>query len=326
MIDMHAHAVPEDPTLGMRDGLRGGAAWPAMVVLEDGRRAVTVGKVRRVLDENAWDLRHRCRVLDAQHIGLQVVSPMPSLIPTWAPDKAAGEYSRRLNAWLAEQIASVPHRYLGFGVAPMHDLDGAITALSQIRRLGMAGVEVPSRVGESSIGSAEFGPFFAAAAELDLIVFIHAVQSPEWLCFSPGIVANAVTFPPEVGLALNMLLTTGTLAALPNLRLLASHGGGTFVFTLGRLRYAWERSAELRAAAPEDPLEYARRIYVDTLVFDPNILRFVAETLGEERIVTGTDHPFVELPAGALLESVTGLSNEFEGRVRASNALRLLRR
>ena len=40
------------------------------------------------------------------------------------------------------------------------------------------------------------------------------------------------------------------------------------------------------------PSEYLRQIYVDTVVNEPAVLRFILDYLGADRVLLGTDYPF----------------------------------
>jgi len=64
-----------------------------------------------------------------------------------------------------------------------------------------------------------------------------------------------------------------------------------------------------RVVMPDDgpsPLEYARRFYYDSLVFDRRALRFLVDLLGPDRLLVGSDFPAMprEDPAGRTLRSL----------------------
>jgi aminocarboxymuconate-semialdehyde decarboxylase len=49
---------------------------------------------------------------------------------------------------------------------------------------------------------------------------------------------------------------------------------------------------ELAEAMPSSPSEQARRLYYDTLVFDPATLNLLVERFGASQLMIGTDYPF----------------------------------
>ncbi len=111
----------------------------------------------------------------------------------------------------------------------------------------------------------DFEPFFAAAEALGAAVFVHALAS---------------------------LITGGTLLGHPGLRLAFSHGGGAFGLVLPRLMHGWRSSPALADAVPRSPLQLARGLYYDTLIYDRDTLRFLIERFGITQLCIGTNHPF----------------------------------
>ena len=80
-------------------------------------------------------------------------------------------------------------------------------------------------------------------------------------------------------------------------------------------------TAEGRASISRPPSEYMRGIYVDTLTHSPRGLRLILDSLGDERIVLGSDYPFrmgTRNPIGALGPLALGPGTL--GRLRSDNA------
>jgi len=55
------------------------------------------------------------------------------------------------------------------------------------------------------------------------------------------------------------------------------------------------------------PVEYARRFYYDSLVFDRRAVRYLIDLLGSDRLLVGSDFPAMprEEPAGRTLRSMS---------------------
>jgi aminocarboxymuconate-semialdehyde decarboxylase len=58
-------------------------------------------------------------------------------------------------------------------------------------------------------------------------------------------------------------------------------------FLSGRLRQNFEVTPGIG-----DPIDALSRIYTDTVLHDPRVLRFVTEIVGADRIMMGSDAPF----------------------------------
>ncbi|MBL3960783.1 amidohydrolase, partial [Bacteroides thetaiotaomicron] len=71
-----------------------------------------------------------------------------------------------------------------------------------------------------------------------------------------------------------------------------AHGGGSFAFLLGRVQNAWEQRDIVREDCPHPPVSYLDRFHVDSAVFDRGALRLLVDTMGEDRVMLGSDYPF----------------------------------
>ena len=73
----------------------------------------------------------------------------------------------------------------------------------------------------------------------------------------------------------------------PGIKLVLSHGGAAIPTVMGRLKKSY-----LGQPTPGDPAEGFKKLYFDTVVFDPAVLRFVVEAGGVDKMMMGTDYPF----------------------------------
>ena len=68
---------------------------------------------------------------------------------------------------------------------------------------------------------------------------------------------------------------------------------------LPRFQHNWGGSWNEEPAADAtskgtSPLEYARRFYYDTLVFDRRLIRYMIDILGHTQLMPGSDYPFMQ--------------------------------
>src|SRR5207249_5842925 len=96
----------------------------------------------------------RIRFLDQYEIGVQVVSPLPVLLPHWAPPREASEVARWQNEAIADFVAKRPDRLIGLGTVAPQDPSGTLPVLDQVVDLGLAGVEIGTTYGGSELGDA----------------------------------------------------------------------------------------------------------------------------------------------------------------------------
>ncbi len=275
VVDIHTHFVPEQfPPMGDRPG---GDRWPQMhrVDAHTGQVMIAGRNFRTVTDE-CWSAEVRLAEMDAVGVSRQAVSVMPELLTYWAEPAAARDFGRLLNEGIVELMGQAPDRFSGLGMVPMQDPEMAAAELSQVKALGMVGVEIGSNVAGRSLGDPAYLPFFQEAAALGLAVFVHSFHplGTERIV-GPGGLDNYVGFPLEQAFAVASLITGGVLERCPDVRIACSHGGGGFAMVLPRLTHGWRITPALQQALPRSPDEYARQLYYDTLVYDPRAVRYL---------------------------------------------------
>lgn len=252
------------------------------------------GKVYRTVSDRCWSASRRVADLADMGLGLQAISPMPELLSYWMEARDAAGLLRYINEQIAEMVDLSDGKLCGLGAVPLQDIDLAIAELDHvIDTLGFAGVEVGSNINGRPIGAPEFAPFFAAAEAKGAAVFVHALRPCGMeRVIGPKQLQQALGYPGDVGLAAASVLTTNLIERFPGLRIAFSHGGGTLAMLLPRLEQARRVFAPLQEAISASPTEQARRLYFDSLVFDPATLRHLVAVFGASQIMIGTDYPF----------------------------------
>jgi aminocarboxymuconate-semialdehyde decarboxylase len=199
-----------------------------------------------------------------------------------------------VNGATAELVAKGNGRFVGFGMAPVQDPELAARRLEEVRALGLRGIEIGSHVDGVPLGEAKLDPLYAAAEELNLAIMVHPLRPTgmERLGEKPELAAVAA-FPLETAFAATSLLAGGVPERFPGLRILLSHGGGALPWILPRLDHAWGLGGSLKALFPAQPSHSARHFYYDTVLYSSRSLEFLAATVGRERIVIGSDYPFL---------------------------------
>lgn len=315
-IDVHTHVVPRGLPFGHDDRF-------ATLTADGDRGDVVVGgRLFRTVTRAAWDTSARLADMDRQGVAVQVLSVMPELFSYWAEPTMGRTFCAALNSAIAGMVEDAPDRFIGLGTVPLQELGVAVECLEEVHALGLAGVQIGSNVNGTSAGSPTFLPFFQAAAELGLCVFVHAFHPPQWDCVPDPPMAAAVTFPPEIGTCMAAVIANGVLDASPGLRLGASHGGGTLPLHLPRMEAFW-------GDRPGSAIDAARSMWFDTLTYRPDTLRALLDLVGTDRVFIGSDAPFFAPPPGYVLDEldrVAPLDPADLDRIRRSNALAFLGR
>jgi aminocarboxymuconate-semialdehyde decarboxylase len=325
-IDVHTHFVPENfpdcPSASVA------AQWPSTVPAAQccHRHVMISDKIYRTVSDQCWSASRRISDMAQMRIGRQVLSPMPELLSYWLPLEAAQVLLRDMNEQLARLVAEHPQSFTGLGAVPLQDVNAAIAELRHCHQLGLAGVELGSNVNGRAIGAPEFHPFFEAAQDLSMAVFVHAVR-PAGMerLVGPGQLEQAVAFPGEIGLAGASVITSNLMLQFPRLKIALSHGGGSLGLLLPRLEHAWKSFPALQKSVHESPSAQARRLFYDALVYDASALCYLVERFGAEQLMLGTDYPFAIQepdPVGRLAEA--GFDARVSELMLRANAARFL--
>jgi len=324
-VDVHTHVVPA--RFPHYAGGRGAEPrWPTMVEVDACHRSVVIeDRVFRTVPSDSWDPAVRTGQIADRGLAHQVLSPMPELLSYWLEPADGEAMCRFLNDFIAGLAAHDLGRFTGLGAVPLQDMDAAIRVLEHAAStLGLAGVEVASHVNGTPVGHPSFQPFFEAAQALDMVVFVHALR-PTGLerLVGPAALEYALGYPTEVGLAAASMITGGTLARFPRLRVAFSHGAGTLGQMLPRLEHAWNVLPGFRVEGGPSPRELARRMFVDDLVYDGQAIRHLVDLFGPTQLMLGSDYPFAIQdpdPVGRL--ATAGLDPATHSAVLRDNALR----
>jgi aminocarboxymuconate-semialdehyde decarboxylase len=284
----------------------------------------------REIEDNCWSPERRLEECDRDGVTVQVLSTVPVMFSYWAEPRHGLELARLLNDHLAGVVARHPRRFVGLGTVPLQDAELACGELERcISGLGFAGIQIGTHVGARNLDDPALFPVFQTAERLGAAVFVHPwdMLAPErmrsyWLPWLVGM-------PAEAALAICAVIFGGVLERLPRLRIGFAHGGGAFPGTFGRIARGFEARPDLVAARnPNPPSDYLRRIYVDSLTHDAEMLRLLLKLHGKERVALGSDYPFPlgEPQPGSLIRSMPDLDESTRTRLLHGTAFEFLNR
>jgi aminocarboxymuconate-semialdehyde decarboxylase len=133
----------------------------------------------------------------------------------------------------------------------------------------------------------------AAAEALDVPVFLHPAQPAPAPRAGRFALNQVVQYTFDTTLCLGSLISGGVLDRFPKLRLIVSHGGGALPYLVGRFDVMHARADKGQGIVARDkPSSYLRRMWYDTILHDPQALRYLASRVQTDRIVLGSDDSF----------------------------------
>jgi aminocarboxymuconate-semialdehyde decarboxylase len=326
-VDVHAHLLLPEVEALVAD-LPGLAEARALDARRNGPAAQAVsGPMVRERVPILTDVRLRLAAMDAQGVDVQLVSPSPSHYHYWADEETAEKLYRLAGEATAAHCAQAPDRLRGLGLAPLQHPEQAVRALEHALDQGLLGVEISSHAPGRELSDPAYEPFWKRAEETGAILFLHPFGCTLDERLDQWYLSNTVGQPTENAVALSHLIFSGVLDRHPELKLIAAHGGGYLPTHIGRSDHAWSARSDAGAGCAHLPSSYLKRLYFDSLVHDPQVLRALIGAVGADRVLLGSDFPFdmgTEDPVGAL--RAAGLSDPDFHAVRGGNAAALLRK
>jgi aminocarboxymuconate-semialdehyde decarboxylase len=229
--------------------------------------------------------------VSAQSIDLQVVSPWLDVIGDDLAPAQGAAWCRLLNDTTAEDVGG--RDALGaFAALPLGDGAAAAVELARaVEVLGFHGGAITSQVAGVDLDEASLDPLFEAAQSLDVPLFMHPFRVIGSGRLRPFFLANVCGNPFDTTVAAMRLFFSGTLERWPGVKIILAHAGGTLPFLAGRAAHA-STSVPMIDKAIQAPSELLDRFYYDTVLHDRLALGFVAQRVGVDRMVVGTDAPF----------------------------------
>ena len=229
----------------------------------------------------------------AQGIDTAVFGPLMDIAGYSLPADRGAAWSRLQNEALVEALRAAPGAHRGLATVPLQDPALAAAELRvAVKDLGLRGAMIDPNALGRPLGDGAFDPFWRAAADLAAPVVLHPFLLEAVERFGRHYLHNLIGYPFETTLAAASLILGGTLDRFPGLAVVLVHGGGFLPYHIGRFDRAHETRPEARADDAGLPSHYLRRFHYDSLVQRPEALRYLVQTVGHDRVVLGSDHPF----------------------------------
>ncbi|MEP2550152.1 MAG: amidohydrolase family protein, partial [Marinomonas sp.] len=141
--------------------------------------------------------------MDAQGVDVQVISPNPGQYFYFVPPELGRASCVAINDGIAEAVATTPDRLVGLGTVPLQNTEMAIAEMRRcVNDLGLRGIEIGTSVGPRELADDSLRPFFAAAEEMGVLLFIHPLGFTHGERLSEHYLNNIIGNPLESSIAL----------------------------------------------------------------------------------------------------------------------------
>ncbi len=324
-IDVHFHCIPEKYISALKER---GNRYPDRVMFDSkGEGQAYLGDGWRPLSVIP-DSRRMIHDMDESGRDIAVLSPVPALFHYELEAELGEEVAKIVNDGIAQWVSEHPDRFMGMATVPLQHPPTAIKEMDRVvNQLGMRALEIGSNVNGENLDEPGFLPFFKKAQDLGVLLFFHPCNDTGEERMGRYHLANFVGHPTETALAIGSLIFGGVLEKLPELKLCFAHAGGSMPSLIGRFDHGYKVRPECRSAIPRAPSEYFRRLYFDTIAHSEQILLYLIQSVGSDKVLLGSDYPadMSDPQPVATVGNLKQISERDKRRIWGQNAARLLK-
>ncbi|MGY5775195.1 amidohydrolase family protein [Rhizobium sp. LEGMi135b] len=278
------------------------------------------------LNTTFFDLQKQLELMHAQGVQRSILSLATPFINYSLDSRAAVEFARKYNDSLATSISGHQRQFGAWGFLPMQDPTAAALELRRcVKELGFVGGHVASNVQGVYLHDSQFDPVFKAALDLNVPLFIHPADpagKERMREFELMVVAGYLS---DSTINILKMICSGFLDQWPKLKLVCAHTGAFSLALRARMQREVDTNPQLAAGLKAPIGDYLRRLYYDTICFEPEVLKYAAMTVPTEHLLLGSDAPFPlgePNPVGFVRDA---LSAEDSDAILSHNFDRLLR-
>jgi aminocarboxymuconate-semialdehyde decarboxylase len=329
IIDTHAHFFPPSVLDFYRE--RGGDRVGVVTAPEGTTTVLYDGKVfHPSLPLPIYDLPAHIEGMDAAGVAIHALSVPPPMV-YWAEPSQGLELCQLANDALSALAAEHPDRILPVASVPLQAPELAIEELGRVvTELGHKMVVLGSNIDGTELDHPSLEPFWAEAERLGVAVFVHPIlgsitgefpMDDYRLNLSLGMVTDTT-------IAASRVICGGLIDRHPELRISFAHLGGLLPFIGDRIDYFLRNQPGATVRAEGDFNDYVGRFWYDVVCYSERMLEAALSWVGPERLMMGTDSPFMgdSTPdIRAVIDGTSLLSDEERSGVYEMNARRFLR-
>ena len=321
-IDVHTHLV----SLDFIKHLQGRSSLPNAVV-EGGAYIVSCTPTYQNQGQIHYtDVEKKLQDMETMSVGMSVLSHgIPG--PEFLGGVEADDWACRINDYLAATIEKYPSKFVGWGSIGFGTPDRSIAEVDRcVQQLGFKGIHLFSNINQRVVDSPEFIPVYRHIARLGVPINMHPTAPLNLVGIDKPPLVPSMGFIFDTSLATVRLIMSGLFDQEPDLTLIVPHVGGILPYLRGRIERTLEDWASSEAERPfiHSPAHYLDKIYVDTVAHSPEALEYCFHTLGPQKLLFGTDHPFGNYTTQAEMVEALDCSESDRELIYHGNAERLL--
>ena len=293
-IDTHAHFMSRTYHEAM-------AALPGVTQVPDNFGTAFVRNGNRIVScAEAWfEPDHQLRDMDKKGFDMRLVSLSTPNLYIFDP-KDQPEIAKRVNDETIALAKKHPDRIRALPALPLGNIEAALKELDRVAGAKeVAGLAIGSNVAGVPLSDARFEPVWARINALNIPVVEHPMHPTFTADLADLNLSVILGFWFDTQLMVARLIQYGVFERYPDFPFLVAHTGSGLITAMNRLDRSAARDPEITPKRITKPFTYyAKRLYYDTCsLFGPALME-AREVIGPDRMMMGTDYPFVDIDSG----------------------------
>jgi len=261
--------------------------------------------------------------MDTSGIGISILSPNipgPEDLDFSLRDSAA----RVSNDYTVSLCRKYPDRFRGLAVLPFTTIQEVIKEYRRsIHQLGLSGIVLLSQVGGRGVDDPEWEQLFEEAEADGIPIVLHPTV-PTWAsAINDYSMIPMMGFMVDHSFAMLRLILSGILERHPALKIVHPHCGGVLPYVMPRIDEQTEVKRRGREHIRTAPSNYYKKVFLDIVSPSPQTVRFALNYSGIDRMLFGSDHPWIKIDAMVQVLNDLGLTAEQLDMIGYTNASRL---
>lgn len=322
-IDVHNHFYPE----AYMEELGKGGGYARVERDAQGRLLIHYEGDYNIVVGPHIDIEDRLKAMDRCGVEMHVLTLTTPSVEREVPE-AGVKLAELANNGFSQIVEKYPERFQAFAALPLQVPEAAAEELERaVKELGLRGGTLMTNVYGKPLDLDEFMPVYEKAVELDVPLFIHPTSPINSKAMEDYRLVPILGFGVDTSVAVLRLVFSGVLKKLPRLKLIASHLGGVYPYLRGRIEIGFKAYPECKVNIEEPPSTYLKRIWMDSIIYDRDVLMSTLAFAGANKIVLGSDHPHQIGDMANAINRIEGLdiSDEDKEKILWKNAAELLK-
>ncbi|MGD2200779.1 MAG: amidohydrolase family protein [Candidatus Bathyarchaeota archaeon] len=323
IIDWHNHFYP-DPYI---KGLSAESTYARVERDTQGRLLIHYEGDYNIVVGPHIDIEERLKGMDRAGIDVHVLTLTTPSVERETPETGL-KLAQSANDGYRDIIEEHPERFTALAALPLQDPEAAAVELERaVEDLGLRGGTLMSNINGRPLDIEEMAPVYEKAVRLDVPLYIHPTSPINNKAMGDYRLVPILGFGVDTSLAVLRLVFSGTLERYPTLKVVASHLGGVYPYLRGRIDTGYHAYPECKENISRPPSHYLEKIFMDSIIYNNDVLLSALAFCGPEKIVLGSDDPHQIGDIEHAVERIRDLeiSEDEKNMILSENARKLLK-